>query len=129
MAISVTVELQTSAQGELRSYGYLNLGTYVSGGVPVTANNLKLGDGNFNLSVKPTAGIFFEYDKTNKKVKAFYPVQIVHNAAPAAQPVSVTTADTGLEATFGATANFPGREALAVDLSAFVARFDAVGAY
>jgi hypothetical protein len=62
------------------------------------------------------------------KIKAFYPVQIVHNASPAAQPVSATAADTGLEANLGATANFPGVEALnSADLSAVVARFRASG--
>ena len=130
MAATVTVTSQRHSNGAFRSNGSLTLGTYVTGGVAVTPNQFKLGAGDFDLQLQPTAGVFFEYDKTNKKIKAFYPIQMVHNASPSAQAVSVTAADTGLEAAFGATANFAGAEALnSADLSGLTVRFIALGAY
>jgi hypothetical protein len=127
MAATVTIEKTMWSPGRFLAIGTLNLGVYATNGVAVTPSQFGFSTLD-DIVVRGAAGIYFTFDKTNLKILAYFPVQIVHTAAPAAQPVSVVAADTGLEATFGATANFPGRECInAVDISAFIARFEAIG--
>ena len=127
MAATVTIEETKWSIGQFKTVGTMNLGTYATGGVAVTPGQFgmqRLDD----LVVRPAGGYTFAFDKTNLKVLAYAAVQIIHNATPSAQAVSVTAADTGLEANFGATANLAAPQALnSADLSGITARFEATG--
>lgn len=50
--------------------GAISLGTYATNGVAVTARNLELSRVD-ELDVSPSGGYIFEYDSTNKKIKAY----------------------------------------------------------
>lgn len=75
--MSSTITLDTGSDGSKVAgavkvrYGSGNLGTYASNGVAVTTTQfgfaLKISD----LDARNAAGIVFEWDKTNSKVKAF----------------------------------------------------------
>lgn len=85
-----------------RRVGTINLGVYATNGVAVTRSSFDLPVALEELSIKPVGGRFFEWDKTNGKVKAFQDASVAANAALAEVPN-------------------------AVDLTTVVARFDATG--
>lgn len=140
MSVTVAVTREFHTNGQLHRFGTITFdSSYPTGGESVTANNFKLGDGSFDLRVFPAAGYTFEYDKTNKKIKAFTPA-VTTGATTAADSTSGALAlnDAGAEGTFrvmgsaeSTTHKLGAMQELAntVDLSAVVARFEAVGAY
>jgi hypothetical protein len=87
-------------------FGSLNVGVYATNGVAVTAAQFGLLE-LYHLDVGTSGGIVFEYDKTNKKIKAYRQKD----------PAAAGGADIALP-----------EVANGVDLSASVARFFAIGA-
>lgn len=140
MAATVTMTRQKISGGEVKISGTLTLGTYVTGGVAVTANDFKLGDGNFDVKLFPTTtGHIAGYDKANKKIKS-YTQGITTGATPAgalsngAFAVDGTGAETAVRysATIASTVYKFGpllEVTTAMDLSAVVFDFEAIGAY
>lgn len=150
MAVTVAVARQTVSPGAVRSYGTITFdSSYLPGGEPVVANNFKLGAGDFELLVHPTAGYTFAYDRTAKTVIAYRSASHTHvlhfQTAAAANAVTAAsnqlrTAAAAFDVAGVADATGEGgivtaaQSALAevssgVDLSAVVARYEAVGAY
>lgn len=70
MAASFTIDSQHHSNARIHTDGSGNLGVYATGGIAVTANDLKLGIIN-HLRINATGGVVFEFDKTNSKIKAF----------------------------------------------------------
>jgi hypothetical protein len=103
--ITIDKDGRTDAGPVRERRGKMNLGTYATGGVAVTAKNFKLYKLQA-LSVHPAAGIIFEFDKANLKVKAYRQKD----------PAAAGGADIALP-----------EVANAVDLSAVSARFIARG--
>lgn len=141
MAATVTVSRQTVRNGELKSYGTLNVGVYANpGGVAVTPGQFKLGDSSFDLRLTPTTtGHVPGYDKTNKKI--LVNTQGVVGGATAAGALAngaLLLNDAGVEgvtrqSTTVASTTYKHGPLLevtnAVDLSAVVFAFEATGAY
>ncbi len=140
MAITVAVTRQAHSLGELRSYGTITFdSSYLTGGEPTVPNSFKLGDANFDLRVYPAAGYMFEHDKTAKTIIAYTP-GVTTGATTAADVTSgaLILGDAGTEGAFRAmgtavstTYKFGAQKEVtsAVNLSAVVAKFEAVGAY
>lgn len=141
MAATVTVSRQTVRNGELKSYGTLNVGVYTNpGGVAVTPGQFKLGDSGFDLQLGPTTtGHVPGYDKVNKKI--LVNTQGVIGGATAAAALAngaLLLNDAGVEgasrqATTAASTTYKHGPLLevtnAVDLTAIVFSFEATGAY
>lgn len=140
MALTVTVSRQAHSPGELRSYGTITFdSSYLTGGEAITPNNFKLGDGAFDVHVYPAAGYTFEHDKTAKTIKA-YSQGVATGATAAADSTSgaLLLNDAGVEGTFRAMGTAISTTfklgalkevASAVDLSAVVAKYEAIGAF
>lgn len=71
MAASVTIDERYVQGSKYVRNGSLNLGTYATNGVPITSSLFELPVRLDHLDVSPAAGIVFEWDKTNSKIKAF----------------------------------------------------------
>lgn len=137
--MSATITIDTSdgryVQGSrFVRKGTINLGSsYNTGGMAVTAANFEFPGTIAELDLGPTGGLIFEWDKTNGKVKAYYPTGGA-TASPAAtgDPKVSTGASTAsaVNATSPALTPGLGKEvAASTDLSAstFTTRFRAEG--
>src|SRR5215471_2083413 len=75
MASTVTIDAQPDGLGAAgnayQRYGTINLGTYATGGVAVTAAQFQLDDHIFDLDVRPAGGYLFEFLKATGLVKAY----------------------------------------------------------
>jgi len=140
MAATVTISRVSPRGGEVRSYGTLNVGVYATGGIAVTPNKFKLGDGGFDLFLyNTTTGHQCGFDKTNKKIKVY--TQGVTTGATGAAAVgngAFPIDDAGAEltarlATSAASTTYKMGPLLevtnAVDLTTITFAFEAVGQY
>lgn len=155
MAATVTVDSQNHTNGQLKRYGSLNVGVYVNpGGVAVTANQFRLGAGDFELFLQPSGGYVPEYIRSTKKIivrlRGSHTHALHFNNADVADGASARVnvgtnlmgantgtdvAVAGVQDTTGAggvvasAAEVLGEVANAVDLSAISFRFEASGAF
>jgi len=70
MAATVTTSSTTTTGNQHRTLGTIQLGTYASGGIAVTAVDFALGVLD-ELYLTGAGGYLFEFDKSNLKVKAY----------------------------------------------------------
>lgn len=111
--------------------GTITLNTYATNGVAVTAALFELPGTIAELDIGPSGGLIFEWDKTNSKIKAFYPTGGA-TASPAAlaAPQVTTGASTASAVNATTPALTPGvaKEVLnATDLSSITTRFRVEG--
>lgn len=75
MAATVTIDSGSAGRfvqgNKLIRTGTINLGTYTSGGIAVTAAMFEMPAILHDLYVESAGGYVFRYDKTNKKVMAY----------------------------------------------------------
>lgn len=71
MAVSITIDERYVQGSKFVRNGSGNLGTYATNGVTVAASNFELPVRLDHLELNPAAGLVFEWDKTNGKVKAY----------------------------------------------------------
>lgn len=67
-----TVTLDASQQVRNRHYGSLTLGSYATGGVAVTPQQLGFQNAIQHLQVAPSGGYVFEWLPASNKVKAYW---------------------------------------------------------
>lgn len=151
MAATITREDTKWSLGQLKVLGTLNLGSYATGGVSVTAGLFGLSRIE-DLIIDPAGGYTFEFDKTNSKIKAYRSGSHTHDlhlndadvADGATTRVNAGTnllgAGTGTDILVAGVADASGaggivaaaagalaQVAASVDLSAVTARFRAFG--
>jgi hypothetical protein len=147
MPVTITVTRQLMRPGESKVVGTLTIGSaasgvlpYVTGGIPVTANEFHLGDANFDLRLFPTTtGHVVGYDKTNRKIKVYTQgVTIGGTAAGALSNGGLALNDAGVEGTSRIATSAASdvikygpllEVSASVDLSAVPFQFEATGAY
>ena len=150
MAATISVSKQVHSNGELRSYGTLNLGVYATGGVAVTPSQFKLGKFHTGgLRLNTSGGYTAEYDATTGKIKAAIGVtgvpsvlvtggqgagaalQILPDTNAGVLGKTTATNRTIPGATFGlvAAAGSPAEVADTTDLSSITFTFEAAGPF
>jgi hypothetical protein len=155
MAVTATVTHQKHTNGLLHSYGTVNFdSSYPPGGEPVTANMFKLGAGDFDVRIFPAAGYTFEHNKATGKILAYRIGVHTHSlhlnnadvadgaAARVNAGANLLGANTGADLLVEGVADTTGHGGVlqntasalsevssGVDLSAVVAKFEAMGAY
>lgn len=97
---SSSVKKRTKMAGSHVVIADIVLGTYATGGEPIDPQTLGLASFEFVLA-SPSSGYHFEFDYTNKKIKAFLPTaghSHTENTAAAYTQNTTTTASTAVTA-------------------------------
>jgi len=135
MALSIVID-KTDTVGR---YIKVKVGTitfdssYPTNGEPLVSTDLGFSTAVSCLVAAPNAGLMFEYDHTNSKIKAFYPtggaaVPAAIGAPSVAAPVGATpVTSTAAQPNFTETAGVAAEVAAATDLSTVVCKFVAFG--
>lgn len=112
-AFAADRDARAGPNGEMNAVGTLTISSYTAAGEVLAASDFATGgtlkDVNVHDAISSN-GYICRFDRATLKMRVYAPVKLIHNATPSAQAVSVTAADNGLEANFGADTVLPGQE-------------------